>query len=153
MNRLTRAVWVACGTASVAAGVAGMLLPILPTTPFLLLAAFCYARGSRRFYDRLLANRWCGAYIRNYREGGGMAPGHKAATLLLLWMVIGATVLTRAPPGWLTIALPCIALAVTAHILRIKTCRPGAVRPGSDNAGCGRAGDPRTEARRKVASS
>ncbi len=63
---------IVAGTICVCLGVAGIFLPLLPTTPFLLLAAVCYAGSSPRFYHWLMNNRWFGRYIKNYREGKGL---------------------------------------------------------------------------------
>ena len=70
--RLKKYLWILGGTVCVALGILGIFLPILPTTPFLLLAAYCYTRGSARLYNRLLNRSWLGGYIRNYREGLGI---------------------------------------------------------------------------------
>ncbi len=99
----------------------GMLLPVLPTTPFLLLAAICYARSSERFYRRLITNRWCGEYIRNYREGRGIPLKQKVLTILLLWLVIGSTVWSTISQWWIRLILFGIAVGVTVHLVRIKT--------------------------------
>jgi uncharacterized membrane protein YbaN (DUF454 family) len=101
-----------------------MFLPILPTTPFLLLAAVCYARSSKRFYDGLLTNRWCGEYIRNYREGRGIPRQQKAVTITLLWLTIGATAGLAVSLWWMRLFLIGIAVGVTIHLLRIKTFTP-----------------------------
>ena len=76
-----RALLVVCGTLSVALGVLGIFLPLLPTTVFLLLAAACYARSSERFYLKLINSPWLGSYIRNQREGRGMRKRDKVVTL------------------------------------------------------------------------
>ncbi len=113
-----------CGTFCVAAGVLGMFLPILPTTPFLLLAAFCYARSSKRFYRWLLTNRWFGEYLRNYREGKGIPLRQKVLTLMLLWLTIGYTVLFVASLWWIKLILLGIAVGVTMHLGTIRTFTP-----------------------------
>ncbi|RPH94451.1 MAG: DUF454 domain-containing protein [Calditrichaeota bacterium] len=124
MKKLTLTLYLIGGTLAVFLGIIGMFLPILPTTPFLLLAAFCYARSSKRFYDGLLNNRWFGEYIRNYREGKGIPLRQKVLTLLLLWLTIGNTILFLAPQLWIRILLLLIASGVTIHLVRMKTFRP-----------------------------
>ena len=62
----------AVGTISVGLGILGVFVPLLPTTPFLLLAAFCFARSSPRFYQQLIGNRWLGDYVQNYRDKRGL---------------------------------------------------------------------------------
>ena len=111
------------GTLFVGLGLVGIFLPVLPTTPFLLLAAVCYARSSQRFYDWLLNNRWFGEYIRNYREGKGVHLRHKVSALVLLWGTIGAAVLLWVEKGWVRALLLVIAAGVTIHLVQLKTLR------------------------------
>jgi uncharacterized membrane protein YbaN (DUF454 family) len=121
-SRVWRLILVACGTLSVALGVLGIFLPLLPTTVFLLLAAACYARSSPRFYHRLTTNRWLGSYIRNSREGRGLTRRQKAATLTLLWVGIGTTAAWSVETTWARALLAAVAIGVTTHVTR----RPGA---------------------------
>ena len=121
---LTRRLLIAGGTLCVALGVLGMFLPVLPTTPFLLLAAACYARSSRRFYHWLMTNRWCGEYIRNYREGKGIPLKQKVLTILVLWLTIGYTAWFVTSRWWVQLILLGIAVGVTVHLVKTKTFRP-----------------------------
>ncbi|MBN2357267.1 YbaN family protein [candidate division KSB1 bacterium] len=130
MTKLSKALLIATGTLFVVLAVLGMLLPVLPTTPFLLLAAWCYARSSERFYHWLMTNRWFGEYIRNYHEGLGMAFRQKILTLLLLWLTIANTVCFVVTALWLKITLIVIAAGVTLHLITIKTYRPPVVEEG-----------------------
>jgi uncharacterized protein len=123
MSNIQRIVLIACGTLSAVLGVIGIFVPILPTTPFLLLAAFLYARSSPRLLHVLLGNRWLGAYIRNYGDGRGIPLRMKMITIAGLWATIGMTVLWAVSVVWLQLALIAIAVAVTVHLLRIKTLR------------------------------
>jgi uncharacterized membrane protein YbaN (DUF454 family) len=118
-SRLMKGLLVACGTLSVALGVIGIFLPLLPTTVFLLLAAACYARSSDRFYLWLVNHRWLGSYIRNHYEGRGMKRRDKAITLVVLWAGIGATAIWTAEALWLRVLLAAIAAGVTIHIVRL----------------------------------
>ncbi|MBN2201407.1 YbaN family protein [bacterium] len=124
MTRPVRMLLVAAGTACVGLGFIGMFLPVLPTTPFLLLAAACYARSSQRFYRWLMTNRWFGAILRNYREGRGLPLKQKITTLLLLWLTIGATAVFAVTSFWIRFFLLIVAVGVTIHLLKIKTFRP-----------------------------
>lgn len=124
MANIKQAAGIVGGSACVALGLVGMFLPVLPTTPFLLLAAVCYARSSPRLYRWLLTNRWFGEYIRNYREGRGMTRSHKTAVLLLLWLSIGSSAVFAIQLWWMRLLLLGIAAGVTVHILKIPTYRP-----------------------------
>lgn len=81
------------GFISLALGIAGIVLPVLPTTPFLLLTAACFAKGSDRFYQWLINHRWFGSYIENYRSGRGIPLKTKVMTISLLWLSIGSSII------------------------------------------------------------
>jgi uncharacterized membrane protein YbaN (DUF454 family) len=100
--------------------VAGIFLPLLPTTPFLLLASFCYLRSSERLHGWLTRHRFFGKYIRGYLEHRSIPPGVKISSLILLWATI---ILTAVMIGrwYLTVLLAVIAAAVSAHILSLRT--------------------------------
>lgn len=122
-NRIIRHVLVAAGTLFLVLGIVGVFLPVLPTTPFLLLAAACYARGSSRFYIWLMNNRLFGTYIRNYREGRGLPPKIKVIVIGLLWVTIGYSAAFAVHVLWARAILILIAVGVTTHILYIRTLR------------------------------
>lgn len=120
---LGRAVLIVLGTLFLATGTVGIFLPLLPTTPFFLLAVACYARSSRRFYDWMLNNRVFGSYIRNYREGKGIPLKLKVLTLALLWSTITYSAFFVVDALYLRIILLLIAMGVTIHILKTRTLR------------------------------
>ncbi|MBN1657047.1 MAG: YbaN family protein [Anaerolineae bacterium] len=125
---MLRVLLIVSGTACVALAMVGILVPVLPTTPFLLLAAFLYARSSERFHHWLVTNRVFGRYIHNYRQHRGMLLRDKILTLTLLWLTLGSTILLAETAWWLILLLLTIGAAVTAHIVRIKTLDPQADR-------------------------
>ena len=122
-DRLLRGTLVILGTCFLGLGIVGVFLPLLPTTPFLLLAAACYARGSKRFYDWLLNNRWFGSYIKNYREGRGISLKLKIVTLALLWGTIIYSAFFVVDELYWRIILLVIAVGVTIHILKTRTLK------------------------------
>ena len=125
-ERLKARFFVVAGTIFIAIGVIGVVVPILPTTPFLLLAAICYMRGSRRLYNSLLHNRIVGGYIRNYLEGRGMSPKMKIWTLSLLWVGLICTAALATDILIVRFTLAAVLIGVTIHILKIKTLgKPG----------------------------
>jgi len=123
MTRARTLLLIVGGTVSLAVGVVGVFVPLLPTTPFLLLAAFLYARGSKRLYKRLLGNRLIGGYLRRYYEQRCMTRQHKAVTLALLWAVIALSAAVAVDAWWVRGLLAGIGAAVTAHILLLPRDR------------------------------
>ena len=111
-------------------GIIGVFVPILPTTPFLLLAAACYARSSERFYQWLMNNRIFGSYVRSYIEGRGMPVRIKLITIGLLWLTIGLSVAFVVQNMVVRIVLVCIATGVTVHIALIKKRKVEDTRAG-----------------------
>jgi len=123
MKNPRRTLLIIIGTLCVALGVLGVFLPVLPTTPLLLLGAVCYARSSERFYHWLMTNRWFGEYIRNYREGRGIPLKQKILTISFLWLTIGYAVWFVVSLWWVKLLLLGIAVGVTVHLLRMRTYR------------------------------
>jgi uncharacterized membrane protein YbaN (DUF454 family) len=115
-----RRLLIAAGTLCTGLGIVGVFVPILPTTPFLLLAAACYMRSSERFYRWLTNNRVFGAYVRNYIEGRGMPIRIKVFTILLLWLAIGLSITFAVQSLVVRIILISIAVGVTVHIALIR---------------------------------
>jgi uncharacterized membrane protein YbaN (DUF454 family) len=110
------------GTVSVGLGILGIFLPLLPTTPLLLLAAACYARSSQRFHDWLLNHRVFGEYIRNYRDHRAIRYRAKVTAISLLWITIGISIFLVGYL-WVRLLLLGIAVGVTWHLLSLKTIR------------------------------
>ena len=119
-----RKLFMLLGSLFVCLGIIGIILPLVPTTPFLLLAAACYARSSEKYYNWLLNHRWFGEYLRNYQAGRGIPMRVKVSMLLVLWtsMILTATFVVDIP--WVRILLLAIAAAVTVHMCYLPTFRP-----------------------------
>ncbi len=122
-NNLSRWAWITTGTFFLGLGIIGIFLPLLPTTPFLLLAAACYKRSSKRFYNFLLNNKWFGNYIKNYRERKGIPLKIKILSISFLWIVIGYSVIFVVHIFLGKIVIILIAVGVTMHILSIQTLK------------------------------
>lgn len=120
-TKIKRVLFIVVGTLFLGIGGLGILLPIVPTTPFLLLAAACYARGSKRIHHWMMRNRVFGAFIRNYLERKGITPRQKGFTLVFLWVMITFTMFYMIEPIILRLFLFIIALAVSVHILKLPT--------------------------------
>lgn len=113
----------AAGTFFVGLGIVGIFFPVLPTTPFLLLAAACYARSSEKFYHWLLNHRWFGKYIQTYREGKGIPVKAKALSISLIWLTIFTSVIFVVHPLIGRIILIVIAAGVTLYLLFLPTIK------------------------------
>jgi hypothetical protein len=124
-----RAFFLAAGTLFLALGLAGVFLPLLPTTPFVLLAAACYARGSRRFYDWLLANRTFGPIILEWRRHRSVPYRTKITAIALMSATLAVSIVFFVRPPWLKglLALMGIGLAVWMYRLPSRD-RPAAPR-------------------------
>ena len=110
-----RLVWLVVGFVAVALAVAGALLPLLPTTPFLILAAFCFARSSPRLEARLIAHRRFGPLIRDWRAGGAISRPAKRASLLVMAATPVVSWLVGA--GLVVIAVQVAVLAAVAAFI------------------------------------
>ncbi|MBN2175323.1 MAG: YbaN family protein [Bacteroidales bacterium] len=107
------------GTISVGLGFLGIFVPLLPTTAFLLLAAWCYARSSRRFYNWLLNNRIFGKYITSYLEGKGVPVQTKIWSVGLLWITILSSIIIFVENIYIEVLLILIAIGVSVHIIKL----------------------------------
>ena len=131
MKQSTRYFYIIFGSLCVLLGVIGIIVPILPTTPFLLLAAYFFAKSSKRFLNWLLTNRLFGRYIDNYRSGRGIPLLQKVLTITSLWLTIGVSALFFVESWWVRGLLLVIALGVSIHLLRVKTYKEGVLHQPS----------------------
>lgn len=109
------------GTISLALGIMGVFLPLLPTTPFLLLAAALYFRSSPRLYDWLLSHKHLGPYIRNFRENKAIPLHVKIVSVSLVWITLLYCTFFVVEHLLLKVFFMVLASAVTYHILSYKT--------------------------------
>jgi uncharacterized membrane protein YbaN (DUF454 family) len=108
------------GFAALALGTAGIVLPGLPTTPFVLLAAFCFSSSSPRFDAWLRRNRLFGPYIENYRTKQGISKKRKVITIAYMWAGMIVSMVMIGTP-WVVPVLGFIGIGVTVHIMLLKT--------------------------------
>jgi len=124
-SNFSRWILIIIGSFFTGLGILGIFLPLLPTTPFLLLAAACYIRGSERLHNWLMNNKWLGNYIRNYLEGKGISLKSKILSISLLWITIGYSVVFVVNIFSIRVILILIAIGVTVHLLSIRTLKKG----------------------------
>ncbi len=124
LNRslLSRIFWFSCGFLSMVIGLIGIVVPGLPTTPLMILAAACFAKSSQKFYDWIINNRLFGKHVKNYREGKGIPKKSKPVILSTLWFFVLFAVLIAIPdsaPPISKISTLILAVIGTIFILRI----------------------------------
>lgn len=116
----TRFVLISAGSLCVGLGILGVFLPVLPTTPFLLLAAACYARSSPRFYRCLLENRFCGPLIEEWRAHRAIPYRTKLSAIGLMAATLGVSIL-MVHPLWLRSLLGLLGVCLALFIYRIPS--------------------------------
>ena len=119
---ISRLLWLALGSLFAAIGTVGIVIPGLPTTPLMILAAACFAKSSQRFYDWVINNRMFGQHVKNYREGNGIPKKSKPMILGTMWIFITFAVLIGIPdsaPDISRYATIVLGIIGTIFILRI----------------------------------
>ena len=119
-----RGVYFGIGAVSVTLGVIGIFVPLWPTTCFLLLAGWCFARSSRRAERWLHENRLFGRYLSDYRERGIISARVRTTSVATLWLFIAISGFLLASQLWAIALLLLVAVAVTAHLYLLPTARP-----------------------------
>jgi uncharacterized protein len=130
LDHAARLMLISAGMICVGLGAIGVIVPGLPTTPFLLLAAYCFARSSEHFHSWLLNHRWLGSYVRNFEEGRGMTRRAKGITLLLTWISFGVTIVFFVPVLWGQVGMVLMATTLSIYLLRLPTPPEEAGEPG-----------------------
>ncbi len=120
---MTKPLWIAAGLLALALGLLGIPLPLLPTVPFLLLAAFCFARGSNRLHDWLLAHPRLGPPIHDWRAHGAISMRAKATAALMLGLAFAGSVAMGAPGR--VLAIQAVVLPLVALFLFTRPDPPG----------------------------
>lgn len=119
-DKLFKGLLMAVGWLSVVLGVLGIFLPLLPTTPFLLLAAACFVRSSPKFYQWLIQHPKLGRYILAYLEGSGIPKRAKIITIMMIAATMSFSIYL-VPLIWVKYLLAGIGVCVSVYILRQPT--------------------------------
>ncbi|MCL4801853.1 MAG: YbaN family protein [Burkholderiales bacterium] len=118
---VVRGALIVAGTACVGLGVLGLFLPVLPTTPFLLLAAACYARASERFYGWLLRNRTFGPTIREWRRYRSIPYRTKWTAVVLMSLTLASSIVFFVRNPYLQAALAALGVGLAVWLARIPS--------------------------------
>ena len=121
-SKISRVLWFTAGFIVMTIGLIGIIVPGLPTTPLMILAAACFGKSSQRFYDWIINNKMFGQHVKNYREGNGIPKKSKPIILVTMWTFVLFAVLIAIPdsaPPVSKIATLVLAVIGTIFILRI----------------------------------
>lgn len=116
-----RVIYLIIGITSLVVGTIGIVLPVLPTTPFLLLSLACFLKSSKKLYDFVLENKYLGPYVRDYISGDGIPLKMKKRAIALVWITISFSALVVIDVIHLQILLFTIAILVSSYIWTRKT--------------------------------
>ena len=122
-NRLIRSLWLVLGLLLSLIGLIGIIVPGLPTTPIMILAAACFFKSSERLYNWVINNKYFGKHVKNYREGRGMPLSAKRMAIPLIWIFVSISVFYGMPENMLMgkgITIFCAALG-TGYIISLPT--------------------------------
>lgn len=112
---------ISCGWISVVSGVIGIFLPIVPTVPFLLLAAACFARSSVRFHSWLMDHNHLGPLLHDYLKGAGIPLRAKLVSFTMIWVSFPVSTFLFVQAPWLRLLLIATAVAITLYLLSLPT--------------------------------
>ena len=121
-SKFSRVIWFMIGFTVMCIGLVGIVVPGLPTTPLMILAAACFAKSSQKFYDWIINNKMFGHHVKNYREGKGIPKKSKPIILGTMWTFVLFAVLIAIPdsaPAVSKITTLVLAVIGTIFILRI----------------------------------
>ncbi len=119
--RMKKGFYVVLGTIALAIGFIGIFLPVIPTTPLVLLAAACYMRGSKRLHGWLLESKWFGETIRTYQSGQGLRKATKVRAIGLMWIVITISAVFYVDSLPVRVVMLVTAILVTRYLLGLPT--------------------------------
>lgn len=117
---MKKILYICGGTVSLTLGLVGIFIPVLPTTPFLLLASFCYLRSSKRMYEWLMHHKIFGAYLYSYLKYKAIPKKTKLRALLFLWSTLIVSMVIVSSTH-ISIFLVAVGIGVTIHLMTLKT--------------------------------
>ncbi len=118
LTPIKRILLIIAGVLSLVLGVIGAFVPLLPTVPLILLAAYCFGRSSERLHQWLIHHRYFGPILDNFQAGKGIPKRVKYRTIAIIWVSMGFSCWMVAKL-WLCVMLVCIGLAVSIYLLRL----------------------------------
>lgn len=123
INNLKKGAYLIIGAISLLIGVVGLFLPIVPTTPLILLSAWCFFRSSPRIYEWVVSNERFGPTVKNFQEGRGITKATKIKAVIMMWLTISLTVYFYIRNYFIIALLYTISISVTIYLYRLPTIR------------------------------
>jgi uncharacterized protein len=117
MRALRRPLLIGTGWLCVGLGVIGIIMPLFPTTPFLLVAVWAFSRSSPELAEKIRNHRLAGAYVRDWEDEGVIPPGGKILAIVMMSAMFGYMVLGADLPAWALIAAGLILASVATFVL------------------------------------
>lgn len=124
-QKMMRGAYIIIGTISLLIGAIGLFLPVIPTTPLIILAAACYYRGSDRLHTWILSSRWFGDTIKNYQEGRGLTRDTKVRAISMMWVMMLVSAWFFVSSLFVRVAIICVGIGVTVYLVRLPTLEKG----------------------------
>lgn len=124
-KKILHPILTACAFMSIALGLIGIFVPLLPTTPFIILAIWLFSKSSDKFYNALLQHKICGPPVQDYISGRGIKMKYKVSALIFMWLsLLASYLLSFAHPDawWVRVILPLVGTYVTYFISSKPTC-------------------------------
>ena len=134
-ERTRKTLCIIAGTVTLVLGTLGLFLPLLPTTPFYLLTAWLYMRGSQRMYNAVMRNKYFGRIVRDFSIYKSISVKTKVTTIVMLWVTISISAFVAISLWWVRIILFAIAVGVSIHVLSYKTRKKDDVLPPPEEGG------------------
>ncbi|TNF22270.1 MAG: DUF454 domain-containing protein [Deltaproteobacteria bacterium] len=131
---LVRALYVAAGTVSLVTGVIGILVPVLPTTPFILVATACYVKASPRLYDKILSNRVVGFPVYTWQVNRTVPRRVRVVAVTVVLLTFSTTIAFAVKPLWARLLMAALGLGLATFLWRLPTTRSPKGRPSPDDA-------------------
>tara|TARA_B100000902_G_scaffold67196_1_gene73451 strand:+ start:10504 stop:10971 length:468 start_codon:yes stop_codon:yes gene_type:complete len=119
-SQISRFIWFTIGFMIMCVGLVGIVIPGLPTTPLMILAAACYAKSSQKFYDWIINNKMFGHHVKNYREGKGIPSKSKRFIIPTIWIFVLFAVFYGIPERLIYAKVATLILALIGTIFIIK---------------------------------
>ena len=123
LGKSRKIIYLSLGSILLALGTLGIFLPLLPTTPFYLLTAWLYMRGSEKMYNKVMSNKYFGTIIHNFREEKAIPLKTKIIIVSMLWGTILLSAFLAVSVWWVRLLLFAVAIGVTIHVLSYRTKR------------------------------